>query len=106
MRGRLWSLVGAAIGAAILAILFAFGIEYGTWVDEAGQLEVPPPAFVFPFVIGCLAIVLLVGGSWHRRAVRERARIQAAERRAERTRCLDTGALEAGLVSSQHVIGA
>jgi hypothetical protein len=62
MRGRLWSLVGAAIGAAILAILFAFGIEYGTWVDEAGQLEVPPPAFVFPFVIGCLAIVLLVGG--------------------------------------------
>jgi hypothetical protein len=62
VRGRLWSLLSAAIGAAILVVLFVYGIEFGTFVDEAGQLETPPPSFVLPFVIGGLAVVLLVGG--------------------------------------------
>jgi hypothetical protein len=62
MRGRIWSLVSAAIGLVILVVLFLFGTEYGTWLDEAGKLETSPPSFVLPFVIGGLGAVLVLGG--------------------------------------------
>lgn len=62
MRGRIWNLVSAGIGAAILVILFAYGMEYGTWIDEAGRLAASPPSFVLLFAVGALAAILLVGG--------------------------------------------
>ena len=62
MRGRIWSSVSAAIGAAILIVLVFYGTEYGTWVDDAGMLDTPPPSFVLPFIIGGLGLFLLVGG--------------------------------------------
>lgn len=62
MRGRIWSLISAGIGAVILVLLALYGTEYGTWVDEAGRLPTSPPSFVLPFAVGALAAVLLIGG--------------------------------------------
>jgi hypothetical protein len=62
MLGRIWSFVSAGIGLAIHVVLAMYGTEYGTWVDEAGRLDTPPPTFILPFVIGALALVLFVGG--------------------------------------------
>ena len=62
MLGRIWSLVSAGVGLAILVVLAMYGTEYGTWVDEAGRLDTPPPTFILPFVIGALALVLFLGG--------------------------------------------
>ena len=62
MRGRIWSSVSAAIGAAILVVLFLYGLQYGTWLDEVGPLAVAPPSFLLPFILGALGLVLFVGG--------------------------------------------
>jgi hypothetical protein len=62
MAARVWALATAIIGVLILVILAAFGTEYGTWVDEAGPLPTAPPTFVLPFLVGGLALVLVVGG--------------------------------------------
>lgn len=57
-----WGWVSAAVGIAILGLLVAYGTEYGTWVDAAGMLPIPPPTFVIPFAIGGLALILVIGG--------------------------------------------
>ncbi|BCW08333.1 hypothetical protein [Arthrobacter sp. NtRootA1] len=62
MRGTVWAWASALIGAAILVLIFFYGTEYGTWVDEAGPLSVEPPTFILPFAIGGLGFVLLIGG--------------------------------------------
>ncbi|MFD3448659.1 hypothetical protein ACFDTO_29090 [Microbacteriaceae bacterium 4G12] len=54
--------MSAVIGAAILVVLYLYGMEYGTWLDEAGPLAVAPPSFLLPFVLGALGLVLFVGG--------------------------------------------
>jgi hypothetical protein len=50
------------MGAIILILLFMYGIEYGTWVDEAGRLDTAPPSFLLPFAIGGLGGVIMIGG--------------------------------------------
>jgi hypothetical protein len=62
MQGRVWSSLSAAIGAAILSVLFFYGTEYGTWLDEAGRLDTPPPILALPFIVGGLGLLLLIGG--------------------------------------------
>lgn len=73
MRGRIWSLISAGIGAVILVLLALYGTEYGTWVDEAGRLPTSPPSFVLPFAVGALAAVLLIGGVFTAGDARSRA---------------------------------
>lgn len=62
MRGNVWAWARALIGAAIVVLIFFYGTEYGTWIDEAGSLSVEPPTFILPFAIGGLGFVLLIGG--------------------------------------------
>lgn len=62
MQNRIWAWSSAAMGAAILVLLFFYGIEYGTWLDEAGRLSTSPPTFLLPFTIGGLGGVIMIGG--------------------------------------------
>ncbi len=62
MQGTIWGWISAAIGLAVLVLLFFYGIDYGTWVDEAGPLRSSPPAFILPFAVGGLGVVLSIGG--------------------------------------------
>ena len=62
MRNKIWAWASAAMGAIILILLFMYGIEYGTWVDEAGRLDTAPPSFLLPFAIGGLGGVIMIGG--------------------------------------------
>ncbi|TQO19889.1 hypothetical protein FB472_1490 [Rhodoglobus vestalii] len=62
MREIIWGWLTAAIGLAILVVIFFYGIEFGTWVDEAGSLRSAPPTFILPFVVAGLGLVLFVGG--------------------------------------------
>lgn len=62
MREIIWGWLTAAIGMVVLVLLAFYGIEYGTWVDEAGPLQTAPPTFIIPFAIGGLGMVLLFGG--------------------------------------------
>ncbi|MBH0109974.1 hypothetical protein I6E81_07325 [Salinibacterium sp. NG22] len=62
MRNRIWAVTSGLLGAAILVLLFFYGIEYGTWIDEAGPLTTSPPTFLLPFAIGGIAGILMIGG--------------------------------------------
>ena len=62
MREIIWGWLTAAIGLVVLVLLALYGIEVGTWIDEAGPLQTAPPTFIIPFAIGGLGLVLLVGG--------------------------------------------
>ena len=62
MRNRIWAVTTGLLGAAILVVLFFYGIQYGTWVDEAGPLNAAPPSFLLPFIVGGIAGVIMIGG--------------------------------------------
>jgi hypothetical protein len=62
MLGTVWGWITASIGLAVLPLLFVYGYEYGTWVDQAGPLNAAPPTFLLPFAIGGLGVVLVIGG--------------------------------------------
>lgn len=62
MREIIWGWLTSAIGLAILVLLFVYGTQSGTWMDEVGPLPISPPTFVIPFAIGGLGLVLLCGG--------------------------------------------
>lgn len=62
MREIIWGWLTSAIGLAVLILLFFYGMQSGTWLDEVGPLRLSPPTFVIPFAIGGLGLVLFLGG--------------------------------------------
>ncbi|SEE85947.1 hypothetical protein SAMN04489740_2818 [Arthrobacter alpinus] len=62
MREIIWGWLSSALGLAVLVLLFVYGMQSGTWLDEVGSLRVSPPTFMVPFAIGGLGVVLFLGG--------------------------------------------